>query len=155
MAARAEFRIMVEIVKTYFPEVEVERVERDKLMPFRGTLSVEKLVRLLGYVRRPTEVGLPGILTGIGLWITTKLLPPPAPRTYMEIGKDSGYQSFWKPGVQSRGGSHSADQDDSSPQLCELIKRHASQQSSSIYYAKVTPNRSSRSAIETSGALCG
>jgi nucleoside-diphosphate-sugar epimerase len=51
---------MVDIVKEHFPEVEVERVERDKLMPFRGTLSTNKAVRMLGYApKNPLEVGLP------------------------------------------------------------------------------------------------
>lgn len=51
---------LVEIVKEHFPEVQVERVERDDLMPFRGTLSVAKAARLLGYApRNPIEVGFP------------------------------------------------------------------------------------------------
>ena len=37
----------------------VESVERDKLMPHRGTLSVAKAMRLLGYEpRNPLEAGL-------------------------------------------------------------------------------------------------
>jgi nucleoside-diphosphate-sugar epimerase len=51
---------MVEIVREHFPHVEVERVARDKLMPFRGTLSVDKARRLLGYdPKNPLEIGLP------------------------------------------------------------------------------------------------
>lgn len=51
---------MVDIVKQHFPDVSVERVERDKLMPFRGTLSVDKATQLLGYApQNPLEVGLP------------------------------------------------------------------------------------------------
>ncbi len=51
---------LIEIAKKYFPNVEVERIERDKLMPVRGTLSVEKAKRLLGYApKNPVEVGFP------------------------------------------------------------------------------------------------
>ena len=50
---------LVDILQTHFPEVQVESVERDKLMPHRGTLSVAKAVRLLGYApRNPLEEGL-------------------------------------------------------------------------------------------------
>lgn len=51
---------MVEIIKGHFPHVEVEQVPRDKLMPFRGTLNVDKAKKLLGYApRNPLEIGLP------------------------------------------------------------------------------------------------
>ncbi len=51
---------MVEIIKEHFPYVVVENVQRDKLMPFRGTLSVDKAKQLLGYApKNPLEVGLP------------------------------------------------------------------------------------------------
>src|SRR5262245_26960790 len=51
---------MVDIIKEHFPDIQVERVERDKLMPFRGTLSIDKAVRLLDYApKNPLEVGLP------------------------------------------------------------------------------------------------
>ena len=40
---------LVGIVRRHFPAVEVERVDRDILMPERGTLSVDKARRLLGY----------------------------------------------------------------------------------------------------------
>jgi len=51
---------LVEITKRYFPSVEVERVERDRLMPERGTLSVEKAKRLIGYQPAfPVEIGFP------------------------------------------------------------------------------------------------
>jgi nucleoside-diphosphate-sugar epimerase len=40
---------MVAILMEEFPEVDVEYKERDRLMPKRGTLSVEKAKRLLGY----------------------------------------------------------------------------------------------------------
>jgi nucleoside-diphosphate-sugar epimerase len=52
-------RELVEILQTHFPEVQVQSVERDKLMPHRGTLSVAKAVRLLGYApQNPLEEGL-------------------------------------------------------------------------------------------------
>jgi UDP-glucuronate 4-epimerase len=51
---------LLDIMREHFPHVEVERVERDKLMPFRGTLSVERAVRLLGYApKNPIEIGFP------------------------------------------------------------------------------------------------
>jgi nucleoside-diphosphate-sugar epimerase len=40
---------MIDIVQLYFPGVEVKFQPRDALMPERGTLSVEKANRLLGY----------------------------------------------------------------------------------------------------------
>jgi nucleoside-diphosphate-sugar epimerase len=50
----------VKIVQEYFPGIPVEYVERDKLMPFRGTLSVKKARELLGYQpKNPIEVGFP------------------------------------------------------------------------------------------------
>lgn len=51
---------LAEIVQKHFPDAQLERVERDKLMPFRGTLSVKKAKRLLGYApQNPIEVGFP------------------------------------------------------------------------------------------------
>jgi nucleoside-diphosphate-sugar epimerase len=51
---------LVAIMRRYFPKVEVESVERDRLMPERGTLSVEKARRLLGYdPQNPIDVGFP------------------------------------------------------------------------------------------------
>jgi nucleoside-diphosphate-sugar epimerase len=40
---------MADIMKTHFPGIEVEYKPRDLLMPERGTLSIEKARRLLGY----------------------------------------------------------------------------------------------------------
>jgi nucleoside-diphosphate-sugar epimerase len=42
-------RELVELVQEHFPEVEVEYVERDRLRPFRGTLSMEKAKRLMDF----------------------------------------------------------------------------------------------------------
>lgn len=51
---------LIAIVQSRFPDSEVEYVARDGLMPFRGTLSVDKAVRLLGYSpRNPIEIGFP------------------------------------------------------------------------------------------------
>lgn len=51
---------LLTIVKQYFPEVKVENIERDKLMPVRGTLSVARAKSLLGYEpQNPIEVGFP------------------------------------------------------------------------------------------------
>ena len=40
---------LVAVIQKFFPEVQVEYIERDTLRPFRGTLSVAKAARLLGY----------------------------------------------------------------------------------------------------------
>jgi nucleoside-diphosphate-sugar epimerase len=40
------------VVREHFPDVEVEHVERDALRPFRGTLSIERARRLIGYEPR-------------------------------------------------------------------------------------------------------
>ena len=51
---------LVGVVQQHFPGVPVKYIERDRLMPFRGTLSVKKAKDLLGYVpRNPIEVGFP------------------------------------------------------------------------------------------------
>jgi nucleoside-diphosphate-sugar epimerase len=51
---------LVEIVREHFPHVEIESVERDNLMPIRGTLSIEKAQKLLGYApRNPIDIGFP------------------------------------------------------------------------------------------------
>ncbi|MBI3522173.1 MAG: NAD(P)-dependent oxidoreductase [Chloroflexi bacterium] len=48
------------IIRTHFPEVELQYVERDRLVPFRGTLSVEKARELIGYEPAfPIERGFP------------------------------------------------------------------------------------------------
>lgn len=50
---------LVTIVKQFFPEALVEHVVRDNLMPFRGTLSVQKARDLLGYApTHPIEIGM-------------------------------------------------------------------------------------------------
>jgi nucleoside-diphosphate-sugar epimerase len=47
------------IVQQHFPGTEIEYVPRDKLMPVRGTLSVEKARKQLGYEpANPLEVGI-------------------------------------------------------------------------------------------------
>lgn len=51
---------LIEIVRDEFPDLEVERIERDRLMPRRGTLSVDKAREIMGYdPRHPIEVGIP------------------------------------------------------------------------------------------------
>lgn len=51
---------VVTLLREHFPDLMVESVERDKLMPFRGTLNTDKAVALLGYAPdHPLEVGLP------------------------------------------------------------------------------------------------
>lgn len=49
---------MIQIMRDNFPGIEVEYQPRDSLMPERGTLSVDKARRLLGYApENPLEVG--------------------------------------------------------------------------------------------------
>lgn len=51
---------MIDILKREFPDVSVTYQPRDQLMPERGTLSVEKARRLLGYDPQwPLEKGFP------------------------------------------------------------------------------------------------
>lgn len=51
---------LVSIIKEHFPEAPVEFVQRDNLMPFRGTLSVKKLDDLIGYKpTNPIDIGFP------------------------------------------------------------------------------------------------
>jgi nucleoside-diphosphate-sugar epimerase len=51
---------LVGVIREHFPAVQVEYVERDNLMPFRGTLSTAKAQRLFGYApTNPIEVGFP------------------------------------------------------------------------------------------------
>ena len=51
---------MAEIIKHYFPDIKVRNVERDKLMPKRGTLNVDKARDLIGYNPNwPLEKGYP------------------------------------------------------------------------------------------------
>jgi nucleoside-diphosphate-sugar epimerase len=51
---------LLDLVRADFPEVRVERIERDRLMPKRGTLSVRKAQELIGYSpEHPLEVGIP------------------------------------------------------------------------------------------------
>jgi nucleoside-diphosphate-sugar epimerase len=51
---------LVSMIRDYFPEVKVQSEERDKLMPERGTLSVKKAKRLIGYSpQNPIDVGYP------------------------------------------------------------------------------------------------
>jgi nucleoside-diphosphate-sugar epimerase len=51
---------MIELMREAFPEIEVVHNPRDGLMPERGTLSVEKAKRLIGYEPQyPLEKGFP------------------------------------------------------------------------------------------------
>jgi nucleoside-diphosphate-sugar epimerase len=54
---------LVGLMREHFPGIEVHKQPWDKLMPHRGTLSVDKATRLLGYQPScPLEVGLPRYL---------------------------------------------------------------------------------------------
>jgi nucleoside-diphosphate-sugar epimerase len=51
-------REMAVILQEHFPEVRIRYVPRDRLMPMRGTLCVDKAVSLLGYAPEyPLEIG--------------------------------------------------------------------------------------------------
>jgi nucleoside-diphosphate-sugar epimerase len=51
---------MVDILRSHFPNISVKHAQKDKLMPDRGTLSIEKARRLLGYEPQfPLETGFP------------------------------------------------------------------------------------------------
>jgi nucleoside-diphosphate-sugar epimerase len=51
---------VVELLRAQFPGLDVAHEERDRLMPERGTLSVEKARRLLGYApENPIDAGIP------------------------------------------------------------------------------------------------
>lgn len=55
-----EIKELLAITKRYFPEVEIESVERDRLMPERGTLNVDKAKRMIGYApKNPVDIGFP------------------------------------------------------------------------------------------------
>jgi len=51
---------LAKIVQREFPDIPLEYVVRDKLMPFRGTLSVKKAQKMIGYApKNPIDVGFP------------------------------------------------------------------------------------------------
>ena len=51
-------RDLLTIIQHHFPGVRFEYVPRDTLRPFRGTLSIDKAARLLGYApKHPIEMG--------------------------------------------------------------------------------------------------
>lgn len=51
---------LVAIIKEQFPEAPAQFMERDNLMPFRGTLSIKKLDELIGYKpTHPIDIGFP------------------------------------------------------------------------------------------------
>jgi nucleoside-diphosphate-sugar epimerase len=54
---------MVQILRQHFPGIRVNYAPRDKLMPSRGTLSMEKAKRLLGFEPQyPVEKGFPSYI---------------------------------------------------------------------------------------------
>jgi nucleoside-diphosphate-sugar epimerase len=58
--AARPIRDLVEVLKREFGNLKVEHVERDELMPFRGTLSIDKARQLLGFApANPIDVGFP------------------------------------------------------------------------------------------------
>ena len=58
--ASRSIREVAALVREAFPDVAVEHIERDRLMPERGTLNVDKARRLLGYApENPIDIGVP------------------------------------------------------------------------------------------------
>ncbi len=61
------------VIQQHFGDVQVKYVERDELMPFRGTLSVKKAVELLGYAPKyPLEEGFANYIS----WYQRLDFPP-------------------------------------------------------------------------------
>lgn len=51
------------IIKKYFPNLKVKLIKRDKLIPFRGTLSVKKAKKMIGYKPKfNLEKGVPKLI---------------------------------------------------------------------------------------------
>jgi nucleoside-diphosphate-sugar epimerase len=47
-------------IQKHFPEIQIEHIERDKMVPVRGTLSIDKARSLLGYEpANPLDIGVP------------------------------------------------------------------------------------------------
>lgn len=58
--ASRSIKELAEIVQAHFPGTKIQSVPRDALMPFRGTLSVEKARRVIGYEpKNPIDLGIP------------------------------------------------------------------------------------------------
>ncbi len=54
---------LINIIKSNIKNVNIKKIERDKLVPFRGTLSVKKAKKLLGYEPKfNLEKGLPKLI---------------------------------------------------------------------------------------------
>jgi nucleoside-diphosphate-sugar epimerase len=54
---------LVDILRTQFPGLKVERIPRDSFRPMRGTLKIDKARRLLGYnPEYPLERGIPDLV---------------------------------------------------------------------------------------------
>ena len=54
---------LINIIKSNIKNVNIKKIERDKLVPFRGSLSVKKAKKLLGYEPKfNLEKGLPKLI---------------------------------------------------------------------------------------------
>ena len=67
---------LVEVVRQHFPDLSVKHVERDNLMPMRGTLSVDRAVEKIGYA--PAYAIDEGLSRYIA-WYREHTSPAPAP----------------------------------------------------------------------------
>jgi nucleoside-diphosphate-sugar epimerase len=58
--ASRSIKELVDVLRKEFPDIKTENVPRDHLMPFRGTLSVDKARAKFGYApKNPIEIGMP------------------------------------------------------------------------------------------------
>ncbi len=55
---------LLKIVKFYIPKIKIKYTKRDKLIPYRGTLSVKKAEKLIGYkAKYPIETGVKKLIS--------------------------------------------------------------------------------------------
>ncbi|MGL1862867.1 MAG: NAD(P)-dependent oxidoreductase [Pseudodesulfovibrio sp.] len=74
---------MADIIQEHFPDVSINYVPKDKLMPDRGTLSVEKAGRCFGYKPQwPLERGFPEYIKWYKELIKTVQMDGKMPITY-------------------------------------------------------------------------
>lgn len=74
---------MADIIQEHFPKVDIEYVPKHKLMPDRGTLSVDKARKLIGYEPEwPLERGFPEYINWYKEMIKTEKMDGKMPVTY-------------------------------------------------------------------------
>lgn len=74
---------MADIIQEHFPKVDIEYVPKDRLMPDRGTLSVDKARELIGYNPEwPLERGFPEYIEWYKVMLETEKMDGKMPVTY-------------------------------------------------------------------------